>query len=328
MKKLLTALLSITMAITCISMPLSASAASYIGTSRAKQIALSNASVKASKVKYSDVQLTTDDGVKVYDVEFRTALADYEYEINAKTGKIKDKDIDWNVRVILSHSTFVYNGKRKAPTVTIRKPNGDKISSSHYTVSYEDNVKPGKGIVRVKFNNKTYTGKFIHHFTIKPKVQKITSVSRKGSKLTIKWARDSVVSGYQIQYSTNSDFRNGKTIRFSSNKTTSKVITGVKSKKYYARIRAYKNYGRSRIYGKWSSKGVSSNKYIGMEKAKEIALKDAGLKKSEVRFVSAYVDVDDGIKVYDIEFTSSGWEYEYEINAKTGKIMDRSIDRI
>ena len=48
----------------------------------------------------------------------------------------------------------------------------------------------------------------------------------------------------------------------------------------------------------------------------------------EDRFVKAKADYDDGVKVYDIEFTHKGMEYEYEISAKTGKILSFEKDRI
>ena len=40
------------------------------------------------------VRLKLDDGVWYYDVEFRTIALEYEYEIEAYTGAILDKDID------------------------------------------------------------------------------------------------------------------------------------------------------------------------------------------------------------------------------------------
>lgn len=60
----------------------------YIGAASAKSIALSHAKVSASNVTFTKAKLTTEDGVKIYDVEFRTSTTEYEYEINAKTGKI------------------------------------------------------------------------------------------------------------------------------------------------------------------------------------------------------------------------------------------------
>ena len=60
----------------------------YIGVTSAKSIALRHAKLNSSKVIFTKAKLTTDDGIKVYDVEFRTGSTEYDYEINAKTGKI------------------------------------------------------------------------------------------------------------------------------------------------------------------------------------------------------------------------------------------------
>lgn len=75
-----------------------------------------------------------------------------------------------------------------------------------------------------------------------------------------------------------------------------------------------------------SSATQPSSSYIGVDKAKSIALKDAGLSASSVTFTKAKLDRDDGIRVYEIEFFTGSKEYEYEINAATGKIIDKDID--
>lgn len=46
------------------------------------------AAASRNYISIDKVRLTTDDGIKVYDVEFRTGSTEYDYEINAKTGKI------------------------------------------------------------------------------------------------------------------------------------------------------------------------------------------------------------------------------------------------
>ena len=61
-----------------------------------------------------------------------------------------------------------------------------------------------------------------------------------------------------------------------------------------------------------------------MDAAKTTALADAGLTEGEVTFTKEKLDWDDGVAVYDIEFYTADREYEYEINATTGIIMDRS----
>lgn len=65
---------------------------------------------------------------------------------------------------------------------------------------------------------------------------------------------------------------------------------------------------------------------IGLEKAKEIALDHAGLKKSEVTRLNAEKDFDDGIVKYDVEFEKGRVEYDYEIHGETGKILKAEKD--
>ena len=78
----------------------------------------------------------------------------------------------------------------------------------------------------------------------------ITSLSAKDNGFKIKWKKKSGITGYQIQYSTNSKFKKGnKSIKIKNAKTISKKITKLKeAKKYYVRIRTYKG----KKYSKWS----------------------------------------------------------------------------
>ena len=67
---------------------------------------------------------------------------------------------------------------------------------------------------------------------------------------------------------------------------------------------------------------------IGIDKATEIALTDAGLKESDVQFTKQNSDIDDGVSIYEVEFTSGETKYEYDIDAATGNIRDRDTDSI
>ncbi len=73
-------------------------------------------------------------------------------------------------------------------------------------------------------------------------------------------------------------------------------------------------------------KNTSSSTYIGKAKAKSIALKDAGVSASSATFTKTKLDYEDGIRVYEIEFYTNSAEYEYEINARTGKIRDVDVE--
>ena len=78
----------------------------------------------------------------------------------------------------------------------------------------------------------------------------ITSIKAQNKAFTVKWKKKSSITGYQIQYSTNSKFKKGnKSIKIKNAKTISKKITKLKAaKKYYVRIRTYKG----KKYSKWS----------------------------------------------------------------------------
>lgn len=71
---------------------------------------------------------------------------------------------------------------------------------------------------------------------------------------------------------------------------------------------------------------------ISANKAKEIALEKAGYKASDVINLRALVDYDDGLKLYEVSFLvsqedGSYLEYDYDIDAASGKIYDYDIDR-
>ena len=70
----------------------------------------------------------------------------------------------------------------------------------------------------------------------------------------------------------------------------------------------------------------SNNNYIGLERAKAIALGDAGLSAASVTFTETRSDFDDGVPNYDLDFYTATHEYDYEINALTGAIMDKSVE--
>ena len=75
--------------------------------------------------------------------------------------------------------------------------------------------------------------------------------------------------------------------------------------------------------GSGNSAGGAS---ITSEQAKEIALNHAGQSASNVYFDKLELDYDDGMQIYEIEFVSGNMEYEYEIDAATGAILEYEWD--
>ena len=71
----------------------------------------------------------------------------------------------------------------------------------------------------------------------------------------------------------------------------------------------------------------STSSDIGAEKAKSIALSDAGFTASQVQNLQVEKDNDDGRLEYQVEFRVNGTEYEYTISAADGTILERDIDK-
>ena len=71
-----------------------------------------------------------------------------------------------------------------------------------------------------------------------------------------------------------------------------------------------------------------NNDKIDIETAKSTALTDAGLDASQVQFTKEKFDTDDGVEKYEIEFTYNGYEYDYDINAKTGAIIEKGKEPV
>ena len=66
----------------------------YIGRDKAISIALDSAGVKQADVRDLETEMDYEGGVMVYEVEFETADAEYEFDINALNGDIVRKDTE------------------------------------------------------------------------------------------------------------------------------------------------------------------------------------------------------------------------------------------
>ena len=73
---------------------------------------------------------------------------------------------------------------------------------------------------------------------------------------------------------------------------------------------------------------ASSESYIGKERAKQIAFKRAGVSASQVRNLKVKLDTDDDRAVYEIEFDANGWEYDIDVDAVNGNVVDFDKDAV
>ena len=94
----------------------------------------------------------------------------------------------------------------------------------------------------------------VTNVTTKPAKVKINKVKANKKSIVVYWNTKSNVSGYEIQTATDKSFKkNKKTYTVAKKSTNKRTIKKLKSKKkYYVRVRAYKNVNGKKIYGKWS----------------------------------------------------------------------------
>ena len=107
--------------------------------------------------------------------------------------------------------------------------------------------------------------------TVRPTGTSLSGVTNTGSgKANVAWTRNKSVTGYRIQYSTDSQFKkNVITVNISKNQTTKTTLLKLKEgSTYYVRIATYKNTG-SKIYSSWS-------------KAKKVTIRPTGTSLSGV----------------------------------------------
>ena len=76
-----------------------------------------------------------------------------------------------------------------------------------------------------------------------------------------------------------------------------------------------------------STNSSSSTKQLTKAEAKAIAFKHAGVKESEVRDLEVELDKDDGVLHFDVDFEKDGYDYDYEIDATSGKILKSRKER-
>lgn len=187
----------------------------------------------------------------------------FEVEHNDTVKAIAVKDTMWDSKVTsakLTKSTY---------TVKFNTKGGNKISSRK--VLYGNKVKKPANPKRSNYSfagwytssgekwdfsskvtkDMTLTAKWKKVTTGKASIKKVTNVSGKKMKVTLK--KVSGAKGYEFRYASNSKMKSAKRV---TGKSTSRTIGSLKKgKTYYVQARAYKTDSKGKkIYGSWSGK--------------------------------------------------------------------------
>lgn len=164
-------------------------------------------------------------------------------------------DIGRNIKTatVKKIKTMTYTGKKIKPACHVSGSNGGQLAKGKdYTVSYFNNIKPGKAGVTIRGKG-SYTGFKTVNFLIKPAKMKIKSASAEKNEITIKWKKHPGVTGYQVRCrEADGSFKKEFNVsRFSSSTDIYGLEAGTK---YKIQMRAYRTVDGKKIYGKYSSK--------------------------------------------------------------------------
>ena len=166
----------------------------------------------------------------------------------------------------VSDITKTASSKSQTVKTTVRAYGGAKLtySSNNKSVKVDKTGKltiaknfAGKAVITVKSSEtscyKAASKKF--NVTVKPAAVTISKASNSAKqKITVSWKKNTICSGYAVQYSTDKSFKKGvKTVYISKNSTVKATLSKLtKGKTYYVRLASYKKTGSTKIYSAWS----------------------------------------------------------------------------
>ena len=240
-----------------------ASEKAYIGEATAKQIALADAGMAEKDVSQLEIELDADDGSIVYEIEFKAAGFEYDYEIDALSGDIRkaDKDTDDDDDdddIPPAVTTNDYLSSDKALSIALAHAGVAKADAvvSECKLDYDD----GRAVYEIEFRAARVEYDY--------EIDAVSGDIRKADR------------------DTDDDDDDDDT-----------------------------------------PPAVTTSVYLSSDKALSIALAHAGVAKADAVVSECKLDYDDGRAVYEIEFRAAGFEYDYEIDAVSGKIDHSEKDQ-
>lgn len=277
-----------------------------IGIDKALNIALNDAGITEENAAVTKAKMGFEKNVFVYDIEFvENGIVEYDYTIKASDGTILEKSHE----IDKDDDDRINNQHIPESTTQAAKEN---VSESTQNTSGKDKTTTLKNNTDTSIEQTSKnSSKNISLEEAKTIALKNAGVAKKDASFTSAHKDyDDGITYYDIEFRTSSyeyEYEidlNGKILSVDKDplKTKNKKTTTAKESK--------------------------SGKYIGVDSAKKIALKSSGHSAGDVVFTKAKLEKDDGIYVYEIEFKTSTTEYEYEINATTGKIIEKSAEPI
>ena len=250
-----------------------ASDKAYIGDSAALSAAVAHVGISVSDVTWSKVEFDCDDGIMLYEVEFRTANAEYECDVNATTGEVFKFEQEGGYQTGANTNTNTGAGTNNG---------GATVNTTDY-IGEEAAKAAALADAGCKEADTVYLAAWLEYDDGRPEHYEV----------------EFLVGNTRYEYE----------IALTS-------ATVIKSDR--------ESYGNPANTGNTGSGG--STNYIGEDAALTAALTHAGLSASDISRQQVKFDFDDGYALYEVEFRSGRFEYEYEIDAVSGQVLKSEMD--
>lgn len=157
-----------------------------------------------------------------------------------------------------------------------------------------------------------------------PKSTTMKSVKPIINCFTVQWNKQPKgTNGYQIKYSTNSEFKDAKYVTIKDTKTTSKTVRNLKrNTKYYVKVRTYKLVDGERFYSSWSDpKSVVTKELKGTSLTKVTA--------NSKGFKATWKKQTKGTNGYQIKYsTSSKFKNAKYVTIKSTKTTSKTVKKL
>ncbi len=286
-----------------------ASDKAYIGQEKAKQAAISHAGASADKLTEYEIELDFEHGVMVYEVEFKCEGFEYDYEIDAVTGAVLKSEKEPDNDYVPPRTDTAQPETGSSSQTGGNAPQIDNSSSpANNGNTPQTNQNPGQASSEDQNSKASY---------ISEEQAKNAALSHAGVSANAITAYESDLDREHGIMVYDIDFKcEGFEYDYEIDAATGSVLKNQKERD--------DDYIPAQSGGSQTSGGSGS--YIGEASAKEIAFTHAGVAANTVYEYESDLDDEHGKMIYEIEFKSGNYEYEYEIDAVSGSVLKYKWD--
>ncbi len=307
----------------------------------AKTTVLTHAGVAEADVTNYRCEIDYDDGRKEYEIEFCVGTTEYDYTVDAETGKILSHETEEHTdpscgivdgttppdtsvteaeakAVVLRHSGVaeadISNYRCKIDTDDGRKEY--KIEFYVGTTEYDYTIDASNGAILSYERDEHKTSSS----TTSPSDTSVTEAEAKATVLAHSGVAEADISNYRCKIDTD-DGRTEYKIEFYVGTTEYDYTVDASNGAILSYERDEHKTSSSTTSGTTSGGNTPSDTSVTEAEAKATVLKHAGVAEADITNYRCKTDYDDGRKEYEIEFYVGTTEYEYTVDASTGRIL-------